>query len=184
MKRLPVIAFLLIVVASICVCSCGDNDNTWQDYSDWRELNESWYAEQQAMKNPDGSTYYSLLQPSWYKGSGVLIHYFNDRTLTQGNLTPLANSKVKVKYKGELYDGAGFDSSYTEVDSCRTFTLGSDLIMGWRIALNDMHVGDSADIIIPWMQAYGASGNSGISPYSNLKFSIKLVDIESYEVRP
>lgn len=183
MKRLPIIVALAGLLTCL-IASCGDDDNNWADYTEWREANDAWYEEQKALTNPDGSLYYTPVVPSWYQGSGVLMHYFNDRALTQGNLRPLANSSVKVKYKGELYNGAGFDSSYTEVDSCRTFTLGPDLIMGWRIALADMHVGDSAAVVIPWAQAYGMTGNSGIQPFSDLLFQIKLVDIVTYEVRP
>lgn len=184
MKKLPFFVIALLSFFIIGATSCGDDGNSWEDYTEWREANDNWYVEQQNLKNPDGSSYYTLIKPQWYQGSGVLIHYFNDRSLTAGNLSPISTSYVKVIYKGELYNGAAFDSSYTEVDSTRTFQLGTNLIMGWRIALPDMHVGDSAEVVVPWNQAYGYSGSSGISPFSNLKFAIKLVDIPYYEIKP
>lgn len=178
---------LLVITAALSlawiVSSCGDDDNNWDQYADWRDANDAWYAEQKELKASNGSLFYSLCKPSWYQGSGVLIHYYNDRSLTAGNLIPLSNSTVKVKYRGELYNGTPFDSSYTEVDSTRTFELGPNLIMGWRIALSQMHVGDSVDIIVPWAQAYSYSGSTNIYPYSDLKFSIKLVDIPKYEIK-
>lgn len=164
------------------VSSCGDDDNIYDNYSEWGLPNEIWYKSL-LDSVVDGDTFFTRLRPSWLPGSGVLIHYFNDRRLTEGNLSPLSNSTVKVIYRGEFYNGAGFDSSYLETDSTRTFTLGSNLITGWRIALNDMRVGDSADVIVPWINGYGAGGSNGIPGYSNLKFSIKLVDIPDYEKR-
>lgn len=177
---------ILAAMALTClmaVTACGDDDNSYYDtYEEWGKPNEEWYQQQKSMMT-DGEFYYKRLQPSWLESSGTLIHYFNDRKLTEGNLSPMANSTVKVKYRGQFYNGVGFDSSYTETDSTRTFTLGPDLILGWRVALNDMRVGDSADIIVPWIQAYGYTGSTGVPGYSNLKFSIKLVDIPDYEKR-
>lgn len=185
MKRLPFIfLFATALLTAIFTASCNDDDTV--DYSDiyeeWGKPNDAWLAAQ-ADSMVDGERFYTPLKPEWLSSSGVLIHYFNDRALTEGNLSPWANSRVKVKYRGEFYNGVPFDSSYAEVDSCRTFTLGSDLIMGWRIALNYMRVGDSADVVVPWQQAYGIAGNTGIPSFSNLKFTIKLVDIPDYEKR-
>lgn len=183
MKKLPLLLLLFFCSLTI-VTSCKDDDDNWSDYTEWRETNEKWYAEQLELKDSDGRPFYTKLTPAWYKGSGVLIHYYNDTTLTGGNLRPLANSQVKVIYKGTIYNGEPFDSSYTMVDSAAIFNNGPDLILGWRIALSDMRVGDSADVVIPWQQAYGFNGNSGIPPYTCLKFGMKLVDITKYELKP
>lgn len=109
--------------------------------------------------NPDGSPYYSLVQPSWYPESRLLIHYFNDRSKTEGNLQPLITSQVTVKYKGHLYDGYGFDSTTVASDSVRTFLL-AETIVGWQVALTQMHVGDSCEIIVPYTMGYGYMGNT------------------------
>lgn len=183
MRKLPYIVLFAIALV-VGITACSDNDNNWDDYTEWREENDAWLAEQQALRGPNGALFYSKVVPEWYQGSGVLIHFYNDTNLTAGNLRPLSTSQVKVKYKGELYTGAGFDSSYLATDSAVVFTNGPDLIMGWRIALSVMHVGDSVDVVIPWQQAYGINGNGGIAPYTNLKFSMKLVDIPNYELKP
>ena len=111
----------------------------------------------------------------------MLIHYFNDRAKTEGNLSPLKSSKVAVKYKGMLYTGIGFDSTTIGPDSVRIFGLSS-LIAGWKVALQDMRVGDTCEIVIPYTMGYGVAGSRSISPYSTLKFGMKLVDIPSYEI--
>lgn len=181
MKKLLYIISLLIG-GSIVLSSCGDDGNTWSDYADWRNANTSWYLAQKERTNPDGSLYFTELSPDWYKNSGVLIHYFNDRSKTEGNLSPMSTSRVSVKYKGSLYNDVVFDSTATDTaDSVRTFTL-SETIVGWKIALSDMRVGDSCEIILPYTVGYGANGSTSISPYSALKFGIKLTDIPAYEI--
>lgn len=170
----------IIALASLAVgfSSCGD-DNQWDEYEGWRRTNNEWYNTQATRVNPDGSLYYTPVQPSWYPQSGVLIHYFNDRNLTKDNLQPLLTSHVTVKYHGRLYDNTCFDSTSVGSDSVRTFQL-SGTIVGWQIALTQMHVGDSAEVIIPYTQGYGYVGSSTstgvqtIPPYSALRFNIGL----------
>lgn len=117
----------------------------------------------------------------------MLIRYLNDRSKTEGNLSPLLTSTVDVKYIGRLYNGVPFDSSFRNVasygDSLMRTTPGS-LIQGWTIALMNMRVGDSARIVIPYNLGYGSSNSGVIKPYSTLVFDLKLVDIPYYEVRP
>ncbi len=179
MKKLIYIIALLIC-SNFALSSCGDDGNTWTDYKAWRETNNNWYLEQKERKNDDGTPYYTELNPAWYPQSGVLIHYFNDRSLTAGNLKPMLTSQVAVKYKGEIYDGSVFDST-EETDEPMTFAL-TDVVVGWQIALTDMHVGDSCEVILPYTVGYGSTGSGSISPYTTLKFGIRLTDIPQYEI--
>lgn len=181
MKKL-IFTFILVISLSSIVASCGDDGNSWTEYSQWRNDNIEWYLQQKELKNPNGTSYYTELSPAWYTNSGVLIHYFNDRQQTAGNLSPLLTSHVSVKYRGELYNGVAFDSTATTgADTVRTFAL-SNVVPGWKVALCDMHVGDSCEVVIPYTMGYGAQGTTSISPYSTLKFNIKLVDIPAYEI--
>ena len=181
MKKILYIALSFIAV-TISICSCNSDDDTWAEYQVWRTDNLNWYLAQKD-STVAGQKYYTELSPSWMQHSGVLIHYFNDRSLTAGNLVPMATSTVTVKYKGMLYNGVAFDSTTVATsDSVRTFAL-SGLITGWQVALQDMHVGDTCEVIIPYFMGYGANGNSGISPYSTLVFGMKLTDIAGYEIR-
>lgn len=177
--------YIAIASAALTCLTISCEESTWDLYEEWRVANEEWLAEQQALTDSDGTPYYTQIVPSWYPKSGVLIHYFNDRSLTEGNLTPLVNSTVDVKYIGRLYNDEAFDSSYTQT------TWGDSIyrvqpintIVGWQVALTNMRVGDSARVIIPFMEAYGVSTTSStIPPYSNLAFDIKLVDIYKYEM--
>lgn len=184
--------FIALFVASAAFTACNDDDDDkvdssdyWNRYRDNREKCEAFYQEQKNLTNPDGSKYYEVLNPLWDNGAEILIHWFNDRSKTAANLTPMLTSTVTVGYKGWLIDGVGFDSSYTSLGSTASFTLSDDLIDGWKIALCNMHVGDSVRIVLPYQQGYGVLGRSpSILPYSTLLFDINLVDIPYYEVRP
>lgn len=181
MKKLFYIG-ISIVLGAITLSSCGGNGNDWSEYREWRNANIKWYLEQKDKKDANGNSYYTELNPEWSPNSGVLIHYFNDRSQTESNLSPLITSKVTVKYKGKLYDGTTFDSTAVEgTDTVSTFALTS-LIPGWKVALQDMRVGDTCEIVIPYTMGYGTAGTTSISPYSSLKFGVKLVDIPNYEI--
>lgn len=172
---------LLSAVGIAAVSSCTDDASTnWELYSEWRESNTSFYEEQKYLINPTGGNFYTTLVPSWNSGAEILIRYLNDRTLTEGNLTPMSNSTVNVKYIGKYYNGTGFDSSYLATDSVVQLSL-SKVIEGWRIALQYMRVGDSVEIVVPYLWGYGSQGSGSIPPYSTLVFGIKLTDIAAYE---
>lgn len=180
-----IILFIAIFTAVGFLAACHDEQQTtWDQYADWRELNDDWLREQQARKNSDGTPYYETLIPVWNPSSFVLIHYFNDRAETAGNLVPLYTSVVDVRYIGRDCQGAGFDSSnlvnkYGKLGVQRFACNGT--IQGWSIALMDMHVGDTAEIIVPYSVGYGAMTGSAIKPYSNLRFNLRLEDIYKYE---
>lgn len=181
MKKLFIIA--LIAIVGITVITSCDSDDNWNDYKEWRQTNDAWYKEQLARTNADGTPYFTKLQPAWYPQSGVLIHYFNDHSATTGNLSPILTSSVKVRYIGRLYNDVGFDSSMVNTDGTATFQMTS-LVTGWKVALTDMHVGDTCEVIVPYAEGYGVSGTTGINPYSALKFYIRLLDIPYYELQP
>lgn len=174
------LAIAATMVGSAIVAGCGSK-STWEKYEDWRQANDEFYMQMKMRQDSDGALYYTELKPAWNPSSGVLIHYFNDRTLTAGNLSPMQTSTTSVKYHLRLYNGEAMDSSYTLTDSLYISQVNQQ-ISGWQIALNNMHVGDSAEVIIPYPVGYGTSGSGSILPYSTLIFDIKLVDIPYYEV--
>ncbi|MBQ7211229.1 MAG: FKBP-type peptidyl-prolyl cis-trans isomerase [Muribaculaceae bacterium] len=176
MRKLPSL-FLLTLLAVVVACGVGNNSNTWEEYADWREANDAWLE----MKEQSG--FYRKIVPEWDKSGFVLIHYFNDRTKTINNLSPLSTSTVDVKYHGRLYNDEPFDSSYLQTtygDSIYRTQVNTK-INGWIVALSDMRVGDTCEVIVPYRQGYGGNGSGSIKPYSHLIFGLKLVDIPYYE---
>lgn len=179
---LPLITLSVAWLLSSC---SSDDKNTWEKYEDWREANTDYFEQQKFSVDEDGSPLYQTLTPVWNPGTEILIHYFNDRSKTADNLKPLLTSTVDVKYRGTLYNGQAFDSSYLQTTYGDSIfrTQIKTTIQGWWAALLDMNVGDSVRVLIPYNCGYGASASGVIPPFSTLIFDIKLVDIPYYEIK-
>lgn len=99
------------------------------------------------------------------------------KQLKKGNansVTPNRSSVVVVHYTGKTINGKTFDSS--RGGTAPAFRL-RELIPGWIIALQHMHVGDKWEVYIPAEQAYGKSNQPGIPGGSTLIFEIELIGI-------
>ena len=163
----------------VATASCGGSDS-WEETTEWYKANDSWFQQQVSRQDANGQPYFTVLKPAWNPTADVLIHYHNDRRLTEGNLSPMLTSTISTQYHLSLYDGTPMDSSYLMTDSIYTGQL-SNMIPGWHVALMDMRCGDSATVVIPYQMGYGATSTSSIPAYSALKFEITLVDIPHYE---
>lgn len=87
------------------------------------------------------------------------------------NAKPNRGSVVTVHYVGKTINGKTFDSSRGGVPPA--FRL-RELIPGWIIAIQQMHVGDRWEIYIPASQGYGKISQPGIPGGSTLIFDIEL----------
>lgn len=186
MKKLPILLFAALSVALGFSCN-SDDTNYWTDYKEWREENLKYIEDKAAEKDAQGKPVYTKLVPvSWNSQGYILIRYYNDTLLTQNNLKPLLTSTVDVKYRGHDIDGVAFDSSFLNTSPADSVfrTKPVNVVEGWTIALMNMHIGDSCEVIIPYQQGYGATGSSSIKPYTTLIFDMKLVGIPGYEVKP
>ena len=99
------------------------------------------------------------------------------KVLEQGNgsTSPTVRSIVSVHYRGTLIDGKEFDNSYKR-DCPEAFRL-CDVIDGWQLALQQMHVGDKWIIYIPYELGYGSKSCAGIPAFSTLIFEVELLGI-------
>lgn len=180
MKKIfsALLAAVALSSASVYITSCDDDNKTnWEKYATWREFNEKWMAEQVALKNSDGTPYYTTVVAPWDPEAFVLVHYFGERH--PENLKPLYTSTVSVNYQLHLADSTKMDQGTNYTSTLNS----SSLISGWSLAVMQLNVGDSAEFVIPYSQGYGVSGTSTIAPYSNLRFNIRLVDIDSYQIK-
>ena len=82
---------------------------------------------------------------------------------------------VTVHYKGSLIDGRVFDNSYER--TCPDALRLSDVIEGWQVALQKMHVGDKWIIYIPYAMGYGIKSFDSIPAYSTLIFEVELLGV-------
>ena len=106
-------------------------------------------------------------------GAGVLY-----RVLESGqgnNATPRLNSIVSVHYKGMLINGREFDNSWKR--NCPEAFRLNEVIDGWQIALQQMHVGDHWMVYIPYAVGYGTRTSGPIPAFSTLVFEVKLLGI-------
>lgn len=102
------------------------------------------------------------------------IYYKVIKSGAKDGRMPNKSSVVTAHYVGKTINGKTFDSSRGGV--APAFRL-RDLISGWVIALQQMHVGDRWELYIPADKAYGKMNQPGIPGGSTLIFDIELLAI-------
>ena len=111
------------------------------------------------------------------EGVKALPKGINYKVLAEGNVQsarPNVRSVVTAHYTGKTIDGKTFDSSQGGVPlACRL----CDLIDGWIIAMQQMHIGDKWEVYIPAEMGYGKFSQPGIPGGSTLIFEIELLGI-------
>ena len=91
--------------------------------------------------------------------------------------TPGEDSIVTVQYRGRLIDGSEFDSSYKREKPSK-YKL-SNMIPGWKEAIQLMKEGAKWELYIPPDLAYGKLGRGKtIPPNSALIFEVELISVE------
>ena len=99
------------------------------------------------------------------------------KVLAEGDkesLQPTRSSIVTVHYTGKTINGKKFDSSRGGTPPA--FRL-SELIEGWIIAIQQMHIGDKWEVYIPAELGYGKFSQPGIPGGSTLIFEIELLGV-------
>lgn len=167
--KLIMAAMLPLMASTLSGCLKSDHE----DYEIWR-------AENDAYLKTINMNEFEKVSPDWAPLNSVYIKWHNDRSLTAGNLVPMANSTVVAKYELEDINGTKIENSYARRDSAYTSQPLNNVIGMW-IALTTMHVGDSATLIIPYDSGYGAQIRSGMKPYTNLIYHLKLKEIKAFE---
>ena len=101
--------------------------------------------------------------------------YYKILETGEGKVSPTVRSIVSVHYRGTLIDGKEFDNSYKR--NCPEAFRLCDVINGWQIALQQMHVGDKWIIYIPFEMGYGSKTSGPIPAYSTLIFEVELLSV-------
>lgn len=104
--------------------------------------------------------------------SGVLYKVIESGS---GTVSPKPDSVVSVHYRGTLINGREFDNSYKR--ACPEAFRLNQVIEGWQIALQQMHVGDKWIIYIPFDLGYGNRPSGPIPAFSTLVFEVELLGI-------
>jgi len=87
---------------------------------------------------------------------------------------PTLQSIVTAHYTGWTIDGKQFDSNRGGAPLAIRLR---DLIEGWIIAMQQMHVGDRWEVYIPSEMGYGDYSQPGIPGGSTLIFEIELLSV-------
>jgi len=107
---------------------------------------------------------------------------------------PALGSKVPVYYAGYFTSGDLFDSNIKDIaqlhdkyDKRRdkmggykpvpmVYSPDAQLIAGFKEGLQQMNYGDKVLLMVPSHLAYGAQGNRGIPPNTDLLFELEIVE--------
>lgn len=94
---------------------------------------------------------------------------------------PVKGEKVELDFEAFLLDGQSIGSTFGQ-DEKFTFVLGEGYVIpGWEEIVPKMHLGERVRAYIPFEMAYGEHSVSGIPPYANLMYDIKLLKITTAE---
>ena len=151
---------LLVILPTLAVYRLTKEDKTMSKKTQYIQANKDWL---EAKSKEEGVK--ALPKGIYYK------------VLAEGNASsaqPTVRSIITAHYTGKTIDGKQFDSSRGGVPlACRL----CDLIEGWIIAMQQMHIGDKWELYIPAEMGYGKFSQPGIPGGSTLIFEIELLGI-------
>ena len=137
-----------------------------QANKDWLEAK----AKEEGVKALPKGIYYKVLS----EGRSSSARLLPEGRKNLDSAKPTDRSIITAHYTGKTIDGKQFDSSRGGVPlACRL----CDLIEGWIIAIQQMHIGDKWELYIPAEMGYGKFSQSGIPSGSTLIFEIELLGI-------
>ena len=140
---------------------------------DYIQANKDWLeakAKEGGVKALPKGIYYKVLS----EGRSSSARLLPEGRKNQDSAMPTVRSIITAHYTGRTIDGKQFDSSRGGVPlACRL----CDLIEGWIIAIQQMHIGDKWELYIPAEMGYGKFSQPGIPGGSTLIFEIELLGI-------
>ena len=137
------------------------------------QANKEWLeakAKEEGVKALPKGIYYKVMS----EGRSSSARLLPEERKNQDSAKPTVRSIITAHYTGRTIDGKQFDSSRGGVPlACRL----CDLIEGWIIAIQQMHIGDKWEIYIPAEMGYGKFSQPGIPAGSTLIFEIELFGV-------
>ena len=154
-----IILLLLVILPTLAVYRLTKERKTMSK-KDYIQANKDWLdakSKEKGVKALPKGIYYKVLREG-----------------NQPSPQPTVRSIITAHYTGKTIDGKQFDSSRGGVPlACRL----CDLIEGWIIAMQQMHIGDKWELYIPAEMGYGKFSQPGIPGGSTLFFEIELLGI-------
>ncbi len=118
-----------------------------------------------------------LAEKALEEGVNALPQGIYYKILKSGNPqapSPTRRSIITAHYTGWTINGKEFDSSRSGTPLAMRL---SDLIEGWIVAMQQMHVGDHWELYIPSEKGYGKFSQPGIPGGSTLIFEVELLGV-------
>ena len=151
---------LLVILPTLVVYRLTKEDKTMSKKTQYIQANKDWLetkSKEEGVKALPKEIYYKVLAEG-----------------DASSVQPTVRSIITAHYTGKTIDGKQFDSSRGGVPlACRL----CDLIEGWIIAMQQMHIGDKWELYIPAEMGYGKFSQPGIPGGSTLIFEIELLGI-------
>ena len=185
-------AFFTLHSSLFISCSESDDDETTNEFANWQQRNEAYFASLEDSLNHGGATWKKI--KSFTKDentAGILTDYIYVKVLEPNTAadtgSPIYTDSVRVAYRGRLIpsvsypQGLVFDQTYIGDYDIRTLNV-SDMqvkdcfVIGFSTALMHMTCGDHWRVFIPYQLAYGTTATDAIPAYSTLIFDIALID--------
>lgn len=189
MSKYNVKVLLAALLTALCAMSCSESDDTENEFDDWKNRNEAFFADVYATAKDNKSGDWRIIRNYTLEDS-LAANYYDDVVVKvlhegEGSGSPLYTDSVMVSYRGRLMPttsypgGYVFDQTYTGEYNPATAKpsklLVSSLIDGFSTVLQYMRIGDHWRVYVPYQLGYGSSDNSDIPAYSTLVFDIALV---------
>lgn len=188
--------FLLLLLPTLLLASCKEEDNSVKEYANWKEVSEVAFkakysaAVANTTDNIDTIRCYSMTSKTSTVPTDFIVVEKLDRVneLVKSDSptgSPIFTDSVAVSYRGRLQpsptyaQGFVFDQSFTAKDynyltaKPRSF-ITSGLVAGFSTALQHMKVGDHWLVHMPYELGYNVTEKTGIPAYSMLTFEIVL----------
>lgn len=159
-------------IALFSLGSCSENINP--------ELEARSANEKAFFSYEQNNEYQKVSLPGNFLDRYILIKWINKSE--SRDQIPRSTDYVKIQYRGRLLRGL-FEFDRQERENIKLYkkTQVNSYIPGVSIALQNMSVGDEAEIVIPWYLAYGSIGTRQIPHYSGLIFNIKLLEVSTFK---
>lgn len=150
---------IILLFTALITVSCSNNNEPIEETTDYDTINKVEIQEYLTQNNltakkTDSGLYYIIHN----EGEGIF---------------PDTNSEITVSYKGYFLDGTVFD----ENDDFTSYL--TNLIPGFREAVQLLKPNGEITAIIPSRLAYGKTGTLNIPPGTVLIFDVKLISFKN-----
>ena len=182
---------LCAAVITSCLFAACDESSEAGEYADWRNRNQRFIDSIAAVaeENIDGNwrIYKSFTLPADNPNDLGLVKDVNDYVYCHieqrgtGTESPIFTDSIRANSRVWLINDVLIDQSFRgefnpDISVPGKFAMNSTIV-GWTTALQQMHVGDSWTIYIPYSMGYGERESGIIPGYSTLKYWVNLAGI-------